>query len=494
MPSDRVVLVIPNSRWYDKRFWPMLPPAAPLLSAILRPEFDFAVLDANRLGLDERGCAEHLRALAPRVVLASGLAVEYHRQQHAIMALAKAAAPGVRTVLGGVYPTVLGEEALRDPNVDFIFVGHAEERAAPFLRLVLAGRDAEARALPGIGSRGEGGRPLINPLGSFIGGVATMVKPDYALLDVGWYARQRFRDYQFNSDRPLAAISTSYGCPFSCVFCATRTISGRGVAFRPVADVLEEIETLHREHGVESLVFTDDALLMRRERVVELLEGMIGRGLALPWKSTNVAAWQVDEPLLALMRKSGCTQITVSVESGSPRVLRDIIRKPLKLEAVPPLVRACRRLGIDIGANFVIGFPGESWEEVRESCRFAEACDFDLVHFHIATPLPQTDLYRIAREQGLLPPDFSFTDPRYYGFARAFISTPEWTAEELMTIRAYEWDRINFATPEKAAKIGRMMNFTDAELLEHRRQTRRKIGLHQDVPAPAAGRTPVAAV
>jgi len=68
----------------------------------------------------------------------------------------------------------------------------------------------------------------------------------------------------------------------------------------------------------------------------------------------------------------------------------------------------CREIGIDIGANFVIGFPGETWEEIRQTFRYAEACDFDVTHFHVATPFPDTDLYHMARDQKLLPEGFSF--------------------------------------------------------------------------------------
>jgi radical SAM superfamily enzyme YgiQ (UPF0313 family) len=477
--KDLVVLVIPNTRWFEKRPWMMLPHAALILTALLKEEFSFRIIDANSADLSEEEVAARLAEACPRAVLVSALAVEYHQQYHAVMALARRACPGAATVLGGVYPTVLGEEALRDPHLDYIFVGHAEARIVPFLRLLLAGDTAAVRALPGIGYRAADGTPVVNPVQSYIRDVQQLARPDYSLMDVDFYARQTTKDYQFNTRLRSAPMITSYGCPYNCLFCATRTISGRGVAFRPVEDVLAEIESLKRDHGVESLVFLDDCFLANRKRVDQILNAFIDRGYNLTWKAATVSAWHLDEELLALMRRSGCNQITVSVESGSQRVLKDVIHKPLKLEIVPPLVTACRRLGIDIGANFVIGFPGETWEEIRQTFRFAEQCDFDLAHFHIATPLPKTDLYLAARDQGLLPADFSFTDPRYFGFARAFIATDEFTPEELMTLRAYEWDRINFSTPEKTAKVGEMMGLDAAALTEHRRQTRRKIGIHR---------------
>jgi radical SAM superfamily enzyme YgiQ (UPF0313 family) len=473
-----VALIIPNSRWQGKKGWMILPHAALILTALLKEQFDFRILDANAADLSEAAVGAWLREHQPRVVLVSALAVEYHGQYHAIPALARAHCPEAVTVIGGVYPTVLGEEVLRDPNVDWIFTGHAEERAVEFLRLILAGERERVRALPGVGYRDASGAPVINPVASHIGDVKQLVRPDYSLLDVAAYVDQNSKDYQFNARVPSAPIISSYGCPYNCLFCATRTISGRGVVYRPVEEVLEEIDFLRTRFGVRHLVFIDDCLLGNRPRIEALLGGMIERKWDMSWKAASVSAWHLDEPLLTLMKASGCRQLTISVESGSPRVLNQLIRKPLKLPSVQPVVRMCKALGIDIGANFVIGFPTETWEELRQTFAFAELCDFDLAHFHIATPLPKTDLYLLAREQGLLPADFSFTDPKYLGFAQAFIATEEFTPFELMVLRAFEWDRINFSTPEKTAKAAQMMNMTLEELKEHRKQTRRKLGIH----------------
>jgi len=100
------------------------------------------------------------------------------------------------------------------------------------------------------------------------------------------------------------------------------------------------------------------------------------------------------------------------------------------------------------------------------------------VHFHLATPLPKTDLYKIAKGQGLLPDDFSFTDPKYCGWGQGFITTKDFSPFELMVLRAFEWDRINFSTPEKISKIADIYCMSDEELADHRKQTRLKLGIH----------------
>lgn len=473
----KVVLFIPNSRWFGKRPWIILPHAPLILTALLKNDFDFRLLDANIYDLSEEECKLRLQEINPAFVLCSGFSAEYHQHYHKAMELAKSACSDAITVLGGVYPTVLGEEAIKDSNIDYIFIGHAEERLCDFLHLAF-NRDAKLKDFSGIGFRDESRDIMINPVKSYRANLKKVVKPDYSLFDVDSYLNQKCKDYQFNTVERTAIIITSYGCPHNCLFCAARTINGRGVVYRPAEDVLEEIEFLKTSYDVKHLVFLDDYFLGNRLRIHSILNAFIERRYNLSWKAANVSAWHLDDELLALMKKSGCTQITVSVESGSQRVLNKVIRKPLKLEIIPGIVKKCKELNIDIGANFVIGLPDETWDELRRTFYFAEHCDFDLVHFHIATPLPKTDLYTFAKERGLIPPDFSFTDARFFGFCQGFITTEEFTPFELMVLRAFEWDRINFSSAEKTAKVAKMMNLSIEELDQHRKQTRLKCGIH----------------
>jgi len=477
MPKANLVYFIPNSRWFGRRPWVIWPQSALILTSLLKEDFNFKILDANIHDLSQDQCKSLLQTERPAAVLVSGFSVEYRQQYHAALALARATCPDAITVLGGVYPTVLGEEAIRDPNLDYIFLGHAEERICEFLSLAMGG-SKKVQDLPGIGFREKSGDIVINPVKSYISEVRKLAKLDYSLIDVGAYLQFKGKDYQFNTVCRTASLVTSYGCSYNCLFCAARTISGRGTAYRPVGDVLEEIELLKYKHRVENLAFIDDCFLGDRPRIYSILNSFIERKYNLPWKSANVCAWHLNDELLRLMKESGCTQITVSVESGSSRVLNKIIRKPLNLEIIPGIIEKCKELGIDIGANFVIGLPGETWEEIRETFRFAEACNFNLAHFHIATPLPKTDLYEVAKRNKLLPPDFSFSNPKLFGFGRGLITTDEFTPSELMVLRAFEWDRINFNSAEKTAKIAKMMNLSIEELNLHRKQTRLNYGIH----------------
>ena len=467
------MLVIPNSRWGNKRPRIMLVYGILLITRILKDIFSFEILDANGQNYTEEEVLRYLKEKAPDIVLISALSVEYYNQWHSVAELTKKSCHSCITVMGGVYPTVMEDKVLDDVNVDYLFFGHAEERLDVFLKAVCDNGDL--KNIAGIAFR-ENDSIRKNSVNSFVSDVKDIVRPDYSLIDYTPYLVQKKHGYQFNSQAPGAKIITSYGCPHNCVFCAVRTINGRHVVFRPLEDIYEEIDYLRDSYNIEELTFMDDTFFQDKKRVTLFLNELIKRDYKLRWKAVNVAAWHLDDELLELMKESGCYQITISVESGSQRVLSKIIHKPLKLGIVKPLVKKTKELGIFIGGNFVFGLPGETWDEILQTVRFAEECDFDIVQFFLATPQPKTDLYEIAKDGRYIPDDFSFMDSRTFGFGQGFISTDEFTPFELMVLRAFEWDRINFKSPEKTERIAKFMDMSIDEINDHRKQTRLSLG------------------
>jgi magnesium-protoporphyrin IX monomethyl ester (oxidative) cyclase len=200
--------------------------------------------------------------------------------------------------------------------------------------------------------------------------------------------------------------------------------------------VLDEIEHLVDRYGVREIHFDDDNLVLNRKRARELFQGIIDRRLDIVWTvPTGLALWAVDDELLRLMRDSGCYKLYVAVESGDERILRDVIQKPLNLRRVRPLVKAMRKLGIEVESFFVVGMPGETRESLRRSFRFARRLDTDATHFFFANPIPGTRLWEICTDRGLLREGFSFENVRV---ERANIDTPELPASELETLVARE--------------------------------------------------------
>ena len=143
-------------------------------------------------------------------------------------------------------------------------------------------------------------------------------------------------------------------------------------------------------------------------------------------------------------------------------------------------LKYARSIGFEeICSNFVVGFPGDTWDDIRETFEWADGLRrdglLDYVLFSIATPLPNTELLNQAMLGGYLQDDF---DPnQFYGFGKGLITTEEFTPDELQILRAYEWDRINFKTDDDKKKISKMLGITLDELDMWRRETRSQTGV-----------------
>ncbi len=113
------------------------------------------------------------------------------------------------------------------------------------------------------------------------------------------------------------------------------------------------------------------------------------------------------------MKQSGCYQLTFGIESGNERVLHDVIKKPLDLDIVQPVVRMAKRHGILVHLFFMLGLPSETKEEMMETIHFARKANPDSASFSVATPLPGSAMYNYAVRNNLLLDDYSFDNANY---------------------------------------------------------------------------------
>lgn len=468
MAKPRLVLVVPNYRWWelDQRvMWHYIPYNLCLLAAMVRDECEVHIIDAYVHDTSQEAFAEQIRALSPDVVGISVLMDQCAASGHLAAQITKSIDPRIKVLMGGVYPTVNADVAIRDANVDFVVIGEGEYVLQQLLR-----HFAGAGPLPqrGLCYR-QGDRIVDTGRAELIDDLDALPRPAYDLID--------YTAYGFSAPRksvdappclPFARIITSRGCPFHCVFCQVGVISGHRFRPRSAAHVLDEIAWLKDRYGIQSFIFDDDNLLVDRARAVEIFQGMIDRGLAMPWNSIATAVFHMDEELVKLMRASGCRYVDVAIESGTPRVLKEIIRKPVDLARAKHMIGVLRENGIFVAANFIVGFPTETWEEIRESLRVAGEMDADYLKIFGAIPLRHTRLWELCEKTGSVRPGYDSS--RLTWFAGQTQSA-EFSTDDLTILRAYEWDRLNFTDPEKRRRTAEMMQIDETELHNIRRDT-----------------------
>ncbi|MFC1508557.1 radical SAM protein [Candidatus Omnitrophota bacterium] len=479
---EKIVLTQPNYAWLSKRTWKFPPYTLCLLKAVIKDLTEAVVFDPNFKDLSEDETIKFFKENKPDLVGVSSISTEYFNVTQRLIALIRKHLPETVIVLGGVIPTVMIKEAMKDKNVDFWIIGEGE-RSLPDLLEKLRKGSEDFSGISGL-AYWQGTRPVVNDI-EFISDLDEVPFPDYSSIagaTLSDYGNIRFKYAAgfLARNYPLAVTITSRGCPYRCIFCAGKTVSGEKVRFRSAENVLKEIDILYKQ-GIREIIFLDDHFLANKKRALKIMNGILENYKDFTWKCVNVTAWLLDKEILEIMYKSGCTYIAVSIESGNQHVLTNIIKKPVHLDKIPEKLQLAKSIGFDVVANFVIGFPGETWEQIRDTFRYAEKLNIDVVNFHIATPLPKTELMDICLKNKLLPDDYLENISDYSGYGKGLITTNEFTPTELEALRSFEWDRINFSVPERKNTIARINGITIEELEDWRRNTRRNLGINSMV-------------
>ena len=338
--------------------------------------------------------------------------------------LAKQTLPGVHVVIGGTHPTIYPEEMVSQPEVDSIVMGEGEITFTELLAALAAGKPLSG--IPGLGHK-ENGRPVLNAPRDFITDLDALPFPDRELLP-----HKKYYNLLGGSREIMTSLLTSRGCPHNCVFCTVK--DGRLCRMRSPENVIEEIEFC-LARGITDFDIIDDTFTIHRKRVMSIAGRIIDKGLKITM-DIRARVDQVDEEMLETLSRAGVTRIRFGVESGNPRILKNL-RKGITLDQVRNAFRMARNVGMTTFAYFMLGSPGETAAEIEESIRFAREIDPDFVQFLITTPFPATDLYRLGIEQGVLDGDYwkEFSARPQGEF------TPRWWTENLTHEELEAWQK-----------------------------------------------------
>jgi anaerobic magnesium-protoporphyrin IX monomethyl ester cyclase len=292
--------------------------------------------------------------------------------------------PGSHIVVGGPHVTALPIETLRHvPAIDTVVIGEGEQTFLDIVRYLQENKPV--RGIPGTAWRASNGFQ-IGPPREQIEDLDTLAPPiNY-----------------FN----LHTILTSRGCPMHCTFCGSRMMWGRRVRFHSAQYVLDMLETAVNLQGQRILSIKDDTFTANKPRALAICEGIRKRGLEFIW-SCDTRADYLDDALLFEMRQSGCTRISMGVESASTAILKNI-NKRLSLERLFDVTQAAKKYGIQTRYYMMAGNRGETLETFNQSLDFirrAKPNQFVFSQLHL---YPGTEEFDIFMRHGLVSPEIFF--------------------------------------------------------------------------------------
>ncbi len=306
-----------------------------------------------------------------------------------ISRMMKESNPTLKVCFVGPPVTVEPEKAL-GPNSPIDFVIRREFD----LQIVDYANGKPIEEIPGASYR-KNGVVVNNPEG-----------PTIENLDsLPWVAKTYKRDLDITRYNvpfllhPFISIYTSRGCPAMCTFCLwPQTHSGHRWRLRSSDDICAEVKyTLETFPNLKEIFFDDDTFNYRKERTIELCSKL--KKLNFTWSCTSRVTTDYDT--LKAMKEAGCRLLIVGYESGDPQILKNI-KKGATIDMAERFTANCKKLGLVIHGDFIVGLPGESRESIRKTIDFAKKLDNETIQVSIAHPYPGTEFYDYAVKNDLI--------------------------------------------------------------------------------------------
>ena len=302
-----------------------------------------------------------------------------------------------------LFPRRLMREA---PEIHYGIVGEAEAS----LPLLLASLE-KPPLIPGLCSR-EGGGAAIGSSSRCLN-MAHYVRPDRSLLDPSLYSG-------INAYVPAVGIETKRGCPFHCSYCVYPKLQGSRLRCRPPRDVVDEMESLNKEYGIERFHFTDPVINYPEDHLRDICRELIRRKLKLKWDGF-MREDHFHEKDAPLFEKAGCECFSFSPDGLCQEAL-DALDKRLSTRDILRAARLAAKTDVVSVYHFMVNVPGETEKTCDKGLRFLERI-YDLharkknlgtVVLNNIRILPGTPMEAMARAKGVIRPDTDLLYPTYY--------------------------------------------------------------------------------
>lgn len=307
---------------------------------------------------------KRLQEFKPDIVGISAMTAQA-RSLREIAALAKRVSPGTLVLAGGPYATHYPENCAGDPAIDAAVLHEGELTLLELVRL-------REKGLPFDGVKGicfrRGGETVRTPPREFIEDLDNLPLPDWGALDLGAYRNYLPCSILAYKQRYMSVMN-SRGCPYRCTFC--HNVMGKKFRAQSPARVVKELSVLRAEHGITHIEVIDDIANCDPDRFKAVLRAIAAGSPGLKiYLAGGLRGDLLDEETIDLMPAAGVVDLTVAVESGSPR-MQELIKKNADLDRLKRMIAYAAGKGIYVQGLFMIGFPGETVSDMWQTLRFA---------------------------------------------------------------------------------------------------------------------------
>ncbi len=390
-PED-IVFIINPSLWYQN----MYPSGLLCLTSYLKDNnIDSIIVDSKlsskRITFNQRLklIIKHLKKIRPKIIGLSTTNLEFNEVVKINQAIKKIN-KNIFVIVGGSQPTYRAKDFLSN-GFKFICIGEGEKTILEFVREI-QNQTFNWGEINGLAWK-KNHKSIFNPPRQLMSEaeINQITSLSFDKID------SRYFDINLGIIRGLpikgALLLTTRGCPFNCSYCGCNLIFGRKLRFKTMENIETEIKYLKENYDVEGIWIVDDTFTISQEHILGVCK--ILKKYNMIWGCQSRVD-TINEKIIKVMKKSGCVQVDFGVESGSQRILDEIIFKRTNIQQIVKAFKLAKKYKLRTLANFMLGLPTETYEDLEMTKKLAEKIKADVYLFSIATPLPGTKLYEMV--------------------------------------------------------------------------------------------------
>lgn len=374
-------------------------------------------------GVSKQSFKDVLKEYSPDIV---GISVISGKAVDDAIALSKTVkAAGISVVWGGYLPSAMPELALKTGCVDMVSIGEGEYTWLELLNSLETGKSFKSVAGLAYMKDGE----FIKTAEREFVDLAELPTLDFDLIDIEHYI------YPYYYSKRTLSLYSSKGCTGHCTFCYNAAFNKSRHRVRPPEQVVAEISYLVEQYGIDGIHFNDDLIFCNKEEMYRFCSLLKAADLKLNWGSSCIIGLFGKEEL-RYMYDTGCRWLMFGVESGSKEMLK-CVKKGINYEKIEQTCSDCADIGIIARAGFIVGFPGESENSLRETVSLALRLKTSQISINYYTVVPASESYeQMIREGKISRPDNlqSFIGVYSFDKLKNFSNVPD---KDLKTIYSF---------------------------------------------------------
>ena len=328
-----------------------------------------------------------------------------------IISFVKKECPTTRLFVGGPDVRYNAEPLLRH-GADYVIIGEGEETTQELVQALEQGQ-SDMGGIPGLAYLDATGAYQENEERTKIRDINDLPFPAREKINIQAY----FDAWREHHGESAMTVSTMRGCPYTCKWCS-RAVYGLSYRRRSPALVVEELAMIQEQFAPDMLWFVDDVFTVNPRWMREFKEALDARQLSVRYECITRAD-RMNGEMIQLLKESGCARVWIGAESGSQKVI-DLMDRRVKVEQVRDMIQQAQQEGIQAGTFIMLGYPGETEEDIHETVHHLKVSNPDLFTITVAYPIRGTELYEETEALQTKSPDWSVSTDRDIDFARSY--------------------------------------------------------------------------